>query len=352
MKAYVLHGINDIKYEDVKKPVPGPGELLIKVKAAGICGSDIPRIYQNGAHKHPIVPGHEFAGIVEEAGPETNTNLVGKRVGVFPLIPCRKCGPCLHKQYEMCENYDYLGSRSDGAFAEYVVAPERNIIVLNDNVSTESAAMLEPLSVSAHAVRAVVQDITSRDSKILVWGLGTIGIMLTMILKSEGFTEIYCACNKEYQENILKEKLGIQSEHIVNINNTSKPVDELISRIGSGFDICFECVGHPDSINCVVDAAGPSAKVMFVGNPYSDIIFKRDTYWKILRHQLEVHGTWNSSFTGDENDDWHYVLNAISSGRINPDFLVTQKFTLSDLSKGFEIMRDKALPYIKIICED
>ena len=92
MKAWVLHDIGDIRYEEVSKPNPAAGEVLLRVGAAGICGSDIPRIYDTGAHRMPLIPGHEFAGEVTETGEGVDGSWTGKRVGVFPLIPCRKCG--------------------------------------------------------------------------------------------------------------------------------------------------------------------------------------------------------------------------------------------------------------------
>ena len=116
MKAQVLYGIGNIKLTNVDEPVPRKGEALVRVMCCGICGSDIPRIYKSGAHNMPIIPGHEFSGVVEEC--KDKPALVGKRVGVFPLIPCRECSQCRAGHYEMCENYDYLGSRSDGGFAE------------------------------------------------------------------------------------------------------------------------------------------------------------------------------------------------------------------------------------------
>ena len=108
MKAYVLHGIGDYRYEEIQKPCAAAGTVLVHVKAAGICGSDIPRIYRTGAYQHPLIPGHEFAGEVVEAGEGISSSLVGKRVGVFPLIPCMSCPQCQKKQYEMCSNYSYL----------------------------------------------------------------------------------------------------------------------------------------------------------------------------------------------------------------------------------------------------
>ena len=117
MKAWVLHGVDDFRFENQEIPCTQKGDALVRVRAAGICGSDIPRIFETGAHVHPIVPGHEFSGEVVECD---DRSLIGKRVGVFPLIPCEECPQCKQKQYQLCRNYNYLGSRCDGGFAEYV----------------------------------------------------------------------------------------------------------------------------------------------------------------------------------------------------------------------------------------
>ena len=104
MKAYVLHDINNFILEDVPMPTPSENEVLVRVKAAGICGSDIPRVYKTGTYSYPLIPGHEFSGEVTAVGSGADAKWHGKRVGIFPLIPCKKCGPCLKKQYEMCRS--------------------------------------------------------------------------------------------------------------------------------------------------------------------------------------------------------------------------------------------------------
>lgn len=347
MKAYVLHGINDIKFEDVNKPVPREKEVLLKVCAAGICGSDIPRIYKNGAHVHPIIPGHEFAGIVEAAGDSKNADLVGKRMGVFPLIPCMECDQCKARQYEMCRKYNYLGSRCDGAFAEYVAVPIWNLIELPDTVSFGEAAMLEPFSVAAHSMRAMIDENTDRNTSVLVWGAGTIGMMLVMLLKAEGFKNIFCVASKSYQAETLNEKVGIDKENIFEGKDKDKAIEWIRSKTVTGASIGFECVGKNETYSAVIESAAPSGKVMLVGNPASDMSLSREVYWKILRSQLTVKGTWNSSFTKDENDDWHYVLDKLSKHEIPADILITHKFELENLYKGFELMRDKSENYIK-----
>lgn len=125
MKACRLHNISDFRFEEIDKPQPKGEQLLVKVSSCGICGSDIPRIYQHGSSngKYPITIGHEFGGEIVEVGPDADKSLVGKMGAIFPLIPCGECDQCKDQYYAMCEDYDYMGSRNDGGFAEYCLVP-------------------------------------------------------------------------------------------------------------------------------------------------------------------------------------------------------------------------------------
>ena len=173
MKAYVLHNVNDLRYEDVPMPNCPGGWVVVQVKASGICSSDIDRVFSKGTYHFPTIPGHEFSGVVHKVSSTDDEYLLGKRVGVFPLIPCKKCSQCKNKHYEMCSNYDYLGSRRDGGFAEYVAVPVWNLIEIPDTISFEEAAMLEPLSVGLHAIK--LSNIQEQDTVAII-GTGMIGI--------------------------------------------------------------------------------------------------------------------------------------------------------------------------------
>ena len=372
MKANVLYDIGDIRFTEVPDPVPQTEEVIVRVSCAGICGSDIPRIYQTGAHVMPLIPGHEFSGVVEELGNNVDNKWLGKRVGVFPLIPCGKCRPCRHKKYELCRHYNYLGSRCDGGFAEYVRVPAANLIEVPENVSMEAAAMLEPASVAMHAIRRAVPDFgvdgyaSDPSLRIAVIGLGTIGLLLTSLLYGAGYQKVLVVGKKEFQRQTAR-KLGIPEENIfaaasdekqsrVNsqINSVTAKNDTLqdwfLQRTdGAGADIVFECVGRNETAVQAIDAAAPLGTVVFVGNPSSDMNFPRDVYWKILRNQLTVTGTWNSSFTGEETDDWHCVCKLFALKRVRPELMITHRFSLKNVGKGLLIMRDKTEEYVKVM---
>lgn len=345
MKAWVLHGADDLRFEDVNMPALAGGEVLVNVKAAGICGSDIPRIYQTGAHRHPLIPGHEFSGVVAEVGDRTDAKLIGQKVGIFPLIPCGKCLPCRRAQYEMCRDYSYIGSRRDGAFAEYVAVPERNLLLLPESVDFEEAAMLEPMAVAVHAMR---QALPKAADTVVVCGLGTIGMLLLMFLQEAGVKNLLAVGNKDFQKQSVL-KLGLPEENYCD-SRAQDAVSWVLERTnGIGADTFFECVGKNETVSQAVDTAAPSGRIVLVGNPYSDMTLPKDVYWKILRNQLVVKGTWNSSFTGEQTDDWHYVLERLTQKRIAPAELISHRLSLEDLDEGLHIMRDKREDYIKIM---
>ena len=364
MKAYVLHEINDIRLEEVDMPVASKEEVIVKVENVGICGSDIPRIYTTGAHVKPLIPGHEFAGTVYKCSDE-NRNLLGKKVGVFPLIPCKECPDCKSKNFETCQNYNYLGSRCNGGFAEYVKVPVWNLIELPENVTFEQAACMEPMSVAVHAIRRIT-DINNSDfeKRICVEGLGTIGLFVCMFLKYFGFKNVYAICNKEYQKEqflklfqrkercLVRKKGNISKDNTKDITdndgNTYESIKE-VKEFEEGFDFFFECVGRNETLNDAITMSKSLGKIVVVGNPYSDMELKKDIYWRILRKQLTVTGTWNSSFTKEENDDWHVVLKALESGKIEPQQFISHRFKLEDLETGLLIMRDKRSDYTKIM---
>ena len=347
MKAWVLHGINNIRFADVEMPVPDQDRVLLRVKASGICGSDIPRIYETGAHAMPLIPGHEFSGIVEAVGSNVSDEWLHRRVGVFPLIPCGCCTPCLNRQYEMCRNYDYLGSRSNGGFAEYLCVPVQNLIELPEGISFEEASMLEPMAVAVHAMRKGTAEFTlDKEAAVAVCGLGTIGLLLTMFLMDAGYRNIYVIGNKEFQ----KEKamaIGIPSERYCDSRKES--ASDWLQECVGGVDLFFECVGKNETLSCGVNSAAPSAGIVLVGNPYTDMTFDRQTYWKILRNQLTICGTWNSSFTGEDTDDWHYVIKRLAAHHISPAELISHRFSLEQLQQGLRVMREKKEDYGKIM---
>ena len=265
MKVYRLHGVNKLRYEEIDMPICPQGWAIVKVKAAGICSSDIPRIFTKGTYHFPTIPGHEFSGIVVNVGNENSAHLIGKKVGVFPLIPCRKCDACSQKQYEMCEHYDYVGSRRDGGFAEYVAVPIWNLICLPDNISFEEAAMLEPLSVALHAMKLAK---ISKGYTVGIIGTGMIGICAGQWAYKLGASNVTIIGRNEAKRSLV-ENCGL--DYIVPHNN--------VERLQ--YDAVLEAVGTPKAVEQSILMAKPGGNVIFMGNPSGDILLNQNVYWRI-----------------------------------------------------------------------
>lgn len=217
--------------------------------------------------------------------------------------------------------------------------PVWNLLELPDAVTYQQAALLESASVAMHAIRGILGE---TDFRRLEGQNDSHGI------KVLGVQKLYAIGNKDAQRD-MTEKLGVLAEDFCDTRR-EEPLHWMRQKTqGQGVDVFLECVGKNDTVKLALDAAAPSGRIMLVGNPASDMALDRDTYWKILRKQLTLRGTWNSSYLGEERDDWHMVLRMISEDRLHPEKLITHRFPLEDLQKGLLIMRDKSEDYVKIM---
>jgi L-iditol 2-dehydrogenase len=302
------------------------------VKAAGICSSDIPRIFTKGTYHFPTIPGHEFSGIVFSVGSDEDSALVGKHVGIFPLIPCKQCEQCQQKHYEMCKSYDYVGSRRDGGFAEFVAVPIWNLVLLADNISFRAAAMLEPISVALHATK--IAGVKESDH-VAVIGTGMIGI---------------CAAqwaNKYKAESVLVIGRNSSKRQLVENCNLSYSIYSDIE--GLQFDVVIEAVGTPDSISQAISHTKPGGTVVLMGNPSGDINLSQSVYWQILRKQLVIKGTWNSSYDGLNKSDWTESVSALLDNSINVEPLISHIYPQNELMVGLTLMKEHKEPYCKVM---
>ena len=237
MKAAVLHAVKDLRTEDVPMPAMRPGEVLIRIQASGICGSDIPRVFQKGTYHFPTIPGHEFSGEIIDAFDIEQKGLIGKKASVFPLLPCFKCKSCEVGEYAQCENYNYFGSRCDGGFAEYIAVSLWNVVLLPEEIDLEEAAMCEPAAVARHAI--LKADLHAGDT-VVIFGAGTIGLIAAMWCQISGASRIVLA-DVDPQKLEFASKLGFSDV----FNSMEKEFYERVNGItgGRGADSCIDCAG-------------------------------------------------------------------------------------------------------------
>ena len=331
MKAHVLYSIGDMRYVEVERPECISEWAVVKVKASGICSSDISRVCKKGTYHFPTIPGHEFSGIVDSVADKKYEKLIGERVSIFPLIPCKKCPQCLSGHYEMCSDYDYIGSRRDGGFAEYVAVPVWNLIRIPETVSFEEAAMMEPLSVALHAIK---QGNIHAGDAVAVSGTGMIGLAVAHWAAKYGASTVTVIGRSETKRETVQ-AFGFQYE----IN----------SACNGEYDLVVEAVGSNSSVNQAIEMVKPGGRLVLMGNPENDVVLPQKTYWRILRKQLQLVGTWNSSYNGEARSDWYEVREALMKHEIDAGMLISHRFDQADLKQGIDLMREHKEPYSKVM---
>lgn len=339
MKALNLHGINDLRYEDVPVPVRLDDEVLVKVRASGICGSDIQRVFEKGTYHFPTIPGHEFAGEIVEA---KDKKMIGKKAAIFPLIPCFSCKACQVGEYAQCADYDYYGSRRDGGFAEYIAVKEWNLVMVADHVTYEEAAMCEPAAVALHAIRQAGVEV---GETVAIFGAGPIGIMLGQWALAWGAFKVILI---DIDQTKIDFAVKMGFETVINSLKTD-PVEQIKKMTAdAGADVCIEGAGVSVTLEQGIKALRNFGRMVAMGNPVGDMILSQKGYWEILRKQITLKGTWNSSYNGVKND-WITTGRAMESGKLNVKPLVSHRFNFSESVQAFKLMRDRKEYFNKVM---
>ncbi|WP_309386400.1 galactitol-1-phosphate 5-dehydrogenase [Cerasicoccus frondis] len=325
MKALVLEADKQLNYTETH-PMPEAPDArpaaLIKVAACGICGSDIPRGFGGKAYFYPLVMGHEFSGVVEEpvAGARFQK---GDRVAVFPLIPKNiDTDPANQTgNYAQSREYDYYGSRRDGAFAEYLRIPEWNLFPVPDHVDLLHASMTEPAAVALHAVRKMR---IQAGSDAVVFGAGPIGNMAAQWLRIHGCARVFIV-DVEERKLKLAEEMGFTPVNAKSVD----PVQAILDATNqAGMQYSVEACGLPITFLQAVQVASMFGEVVFMGNIVGEFKIGEKDFSNILRKELTIHGTWNSKITPVGVDDWTTVLKHLDRGLI-VEPLITDKLPLS-----------------------
>ena len=341
MKADVLHSVGNFSCDEVAIPTPHGEELLIKVGACGICGSDFPRVFEHGSSngKYPLTIGHEFSGKIVAVGEKADENLIGKRGAIFPIIPCKACEPCSISNYAMCENYDYLGSRRNGGMAEYCVIPSKWNFIESNGASMESLAMTEPACVAQHAVRKAN---VKAGETVVVFGAGPIGIMAARWIKLFGAKPILVDISNE-KINFVK-KLGYDiidskeanvAQQVRKMNN-GKLADAAIEGTGSGNPLigCIECVK-------------PLGNISLLGNPSGDTTLPLKIHSMLMRKELTVSGVWNSSRSPISVNEWEFTVKMMDEGKFTVEDLISDKLSLEEIPEIMKKVEEKSYSIIK-----
>ncbi len=340
MKAVVVHGPGDIRYEDMPLPSAGPGEALIEMKAAGVCSSDLARVFGDEAYFYPIVLGHEVAGEVAELGEEVTGVEVGDRCAVAPLLPCWRCEWCQRGRYSLCDDYNYLGSRTHGAYAEYMTAPVENLVPLPPQVDYEAGAMLEPTAVILHGLGRV--GIMLGDD-VAVVGAGPLGLLAIQLARVVGAGRVF-AIDLVAAKLEVAESLGAE---LCLGEGAAATIAE--ATLGRGVELVVETAGTAKAQESCLDLACKGGKVLYLGIPEREVSLSRDAMQRLVREELAIYGAWNSYSAPFPGYEWRASLAYMARGQLRTKPLITHRFGLQQAKEAFIMMKEGREFFSKVI---
>ncbi len=342
MKAGVLHAINDIRCEAVPTPEPGPGEAIVRVRACGICGSDVARVFETGMYNMPDIPGHEFAGEVAAVGSGVTDVSLGDAVAVIPLVECGECPSCLVGEYSQCDNYDYLGSRSPGGFAEYVKAPAKNLVRLPPSLDAEAGAFTEVMAVALHALRRTGG--LRGGERVGVFGAGTVGLLAAQWAKVLGAQSV-CCVDVIPSKLELAQRLGV--DLCINARASDVSVELSEWTHGKGVQVAIEASGANAALAQAITSASKGGKLVLVGRQEQGVQLEAKTFEAILRRQLNIFGTW--AWSRLPKSEWETVLAYASQGAIQTKPLISHRYTITQVQEAFQMIAAGQEPYLKVL---
>lgn len=350
MKAAVFHGPFDIRVEDVEVPEVPSGWILVRVKACGICGSDV-HMYKGTSPELKEfkidlkrgckgVFGHESAGEVIQVGEGVEDLKKGDRVSLCPLWGCGKCVYCRTGQFHLCPDQSVIGYTHVGAYSEYTAVPAEVAYLLPNDVSYEIGAFMDPVSCGIHAVNKVT--VTPADV-VAVVGAGTLGLSTAVVAKAYGARKVIVV---DLLESPLKvaEKMGV--DETVNASETD-PVQEVMRLTDEvGADAVIEAVGgDAPTIQQAIRMARKGGRISYIG------IFSTPQQldlWRMLFNEVTIRPSWSFSYHG-QHHECEMAHQLICSRKVSVEPMITHKFPLTDIKNGFVTAIDKTSGSIKVL---
>jgi L-iditol 2-dehydrogenase len=332
MKAIQLNNINNLEIINIDKPsVINDNDVLIKVKKVGICGSDI-HYYKTGKIgdqivKYPFIVGHEMSGIVQKIGSGVSRVKVNDKIAVDPLVYCNQCDQCKIGRYHTCRNQKFLGcpDQLEGCLKEYIVLPEICCYPIPNEMNYESAMLCEPLSIGLYTTTFTD---SLEDKNIGILGAGPIGLSVLLISKVQKPAKIYVTDLLDYRLKIAKEQGADWTGNPDKINCTEEITDFRKNQL----DYVFECCGKQEAIEQSIELLKPGGKLIIVGIPeFENYLFNAHL---MRRKEITIQNIRR------QNECVNKTIEYINNNIINPDFMITHSFSLSETEKAFQIVSD------------
>lgn len=336
MKALVWHGPRRMSVERVPRPVPGPGEVLVRVAAVGICGSELSGyLGQNSLRVPPLIMGHEFSGTIEEAGEGVEGFRAGDRVVINPMVSCKHCGMCRRGLENLCVNRCLIGAHRPGAFGEWVAVPERACYRLPDDLNDIKGALAEPLACSLRAVRLAGVGV---QSTVLIFGAGAIGLFALVASRRAGAGLTAVVDTNPNRLHVAREwgaDLTLNPREVDPVDTVKAATD------GLGVDSVIDAVGLPVTRQQGVRAARPAGTVIFIGLHEDGTELAGNS---IVRSETRIIGSFCYSW-----DDFQASIGMLRAGALTPDPSWLEERPLELGQQSFDELIDRPTPLSKIV---
>ena len=330
MKALRLESIGNLFVRNVEKPVPGPDDLLVRVEACGICGTDRHLLHGEFPSKPPVTIGHEFSGIVEGIGTDVTGFKIGDRITGDPNISCGRCPQCMAGRINLCRNLEAIGIHRDGGLAEYVIVPQKQAFGIPRDLDPLDGAFCEPLACCLHGIDMAA---IKAGSSVVVLGGGVIGLLTVQLARLEGATAVILSTRQESKRR-LAEDIGATAT----VDPSSTDIIETITGpaglVPGGVDVVIECAGVPETMAQTTKLAKAGGTVVILGVMPQGARIEIEPF-DILFRELRVQGSFINPFVHRRAAD------LVASGAINVEKLISRTVALED---AVDIIRHPAGP--------
>ncbi len=340
MKALVLTDYRKLEIQDLPKPDPGPGEVLVRVEACGVCGSDVHGYDgSTGRRIPPLVMGHEAAGVIADVGAGVTRFQLGQRVTFDSMVSCGQCYFCKKGAINLCDARQVLGVscqefRRAGAFAEFVTVPERILYPLPDSLSFQKAAMIEAISVGVHAVE--ITPVALNDTAVVV-GVGMIGLLTLQAARLAGCRRIIAV---DVDEGRLQTAKGLGATDVVMAKNNDVPAAVRELTGGRGADVAFECVGTTATVQSAIESTRKGGTVTLVGNIAPRIELPLQS---VVTRQIRLQGSCASA------GEIPACIDLLATGMIQVDPMLSAFAPIDEGPKWFERLYSHEPGLMKVV---